>query len=88
MKNKVIAVGHNRFNGEHAEMMALRILNHDIRYQNKKLRKKLVMYVIAVNSSNKLSMSKPCILCHDKIVKNNIRTIYYSTTNTECNIVR
>lgn len=80
MKN-VPEVSHNRFNGEHAEMIALRILNNDIRFQNKKL----IMYVIAFNSSNNLSMSNTCILCQNKIINNNITTVYYSTKNCSIN---
>lgn len=39
------------------------------------------LLVIRVNNSNKLLNSRPCNSCIDKLIKRNIRKVYYSTDN-------
>tara|TARA_B100000795_G_scaffold269969_2_gene261468 strand:+ start:4148 stop:4711 length:564 start_codon:yes stop_codon:yes gene_type:complete len=81
-RDKIIASGYNYYVGYfsvHAEVSAI----SKIKKKEKHILSECDIYVVRIGPksfNNQLKYSRPCPNCQDKIIKNNIKTAYYSTS--------
>lgn len=58
-------------------------INKSIRKNGKRSLKGSIIYVVRINYNDELKMSKPCKNCQAVIEKFGIKTVYYSTNETD-----
>jgi deoxycytidylate deaminase len=84
LNNKIVSIGYNHYVSYqkdkqkrwaiHAEVDCLVKLSRKLRPRCNEMK----MYVIRVNKSGHLLLSKPCCKCNDLIEKYNVKKVFYS----------